>query len=448
MITHYFFGDFIETEGAPQIEEILKRVRQGNVVAKENIAYEDVLDVFSKLYSAWNDPNYSLRVEAIKELKRTSGLGDLMVEKIFENFPQLMNPEIIAKKMQQEFGSSDAFSSMYKKEGSLFSYVATPVGTVLHIAPSNTFLGSIDSLINGMITLNVNFMKMSDADTIFPLLFIKSIEEFDTKKCLTRRLALLWWKGGDENVEKIFKNEMDRIIFFGGFFALSSWQKGIGPKTLLVPHGPKVSFGIVSKKSLQESNVTNITDRIAFDISIWEQKACNCPQTIFVENLDSEEGSCFLESLSASLERVSTLFPPLEKSKDEYVELLKTTELAIAGDCLGEKNKVFTDGDRWRIIAKYKEDNDIIYSPLNRTIYVTSYSSFENVAKKLSESSFYLQTAGYSLTSNEFMNIGISLAKAGVTRLCPFGKMTIPEPGTPHDGKYLLHDLARVTVIE
>ncbi len=449
MTTHYFFGEFQEQEGAPTPEKIDELILQGaSTFQSEHIHFSDVLDIFSKLYTAWSDPQYTRRITALEEMKKSSGLGPEMIGRIFEHFPQILDPQVIEKKLFREFGSSKAFSELYKKDDGNLSYIVRPSGMVLHVAAGNAFLNTIDSLINGIITLNVNFVKMSDPDRIFPILFMRSLEECDTKKILTKRISLLWWNGGDSIIENKFKQHMDRIIFWGGSLALASWQKDLSEKTILIPHGPKVSFGVVSQQSLKENTVSDITDALAFDISIWEQKACNCPQTVFVENLDSEEGSKFLESLAISLEKASIMFPPPEKTRDEYVELIKARELAIAGSCLEEKNKVYSNGNIWQVTAKYITNNEITYSPLNRTIYIQSYEKIEALSLQLQQSSFYLQTVGYSLTPGEIVLYAELLSTSGVTRICPFGTMTLPEPGSPHDGKYLLPDLSRITVLE
>lgn len=449
MTTHYFFGEYKEMEGAPTPEEIDGLILQGtNAIQGEHIHFSDVLDIFSKLHKAWSDPQYAIRITALEEMKKSAGLGAEMIETIFEHFPKILDPQTIERKLEREFGSSKAFSELYKKENGNLSYIVRPSGMVLHVAAGNAFLNTIDSLINGIITLNVNFVKMSDPDRIFPILFMRSLEEFDTKKILTKRIALLWWKGGDSIIENKFKQHMDRIIFWGGSMALASWQKDLSEKTILIPHGPKVSFGVVSRQSLKENTISDITDALAFDISIWEQKACNCPQTVFVEHLDSKEGSDFLESLAISLEKTSVMFPPPEKTRDEYAELIKARELAIAGSCLDEKNTVYANGNNWQIIAKYTANNELIYSPLNRTVYIQSYENIEAIALQLKQSYLYLQTTGYSLSTAEIPYYAELLSSSGVTRICPFGTMTIPEAGSPHDGKYLLPDLSRITVLE
>lgn len=447
MITHYIFGEYKEKEGELNESEFSELLKKANTLKKDEASFNSILHIFSKLYSFWSDPNYPRRIEAVKILKEKKAISDQMIDTIFDSFPQLLDPNIILTKIAREFGNKDAFLKLSSEEDR-FLYRVRPVGSVLHIAAGNTFLGGIDSLINGIVTLNVNLMKMSDVDKIFPLIFLKSIEESDPEGLISKRIALTWWKGGDVAIEKQCKQGVDRIIFWGGFEGLSAWQKDLGVKTVLIPHGPKISFGVISEKSIAVENLEELTDRVAFDVSMWEQKACNCPQTIFVQNLESEYGTSFLDSLAKSLSKMATRFPPADKSRDEYVELLKAKELAVAGNCFNENNQVICSDGNWLIIASYTIDNALTYSPLNRTIYIKNFSSIEEVCTGLREHSFYLQTAGYSLLTEEISHYAESLSRVGVTRVCPFGVMTIPEPGTPHDGKFLLPDLAKVTIVE
>ena len=188
------------------------------------------------------------------------------------------------------------------------------------------------------------------------------------------------------------------------------------------------------------------------DIAIWEQKACNCPQMLFLEDaIDDIDVKRFLDSLSGSLERITAMFPPGRRSDDEYVEVLKAREFARA-EHLVTGRPVSVLGPKtfdWTII--FEEDSTkqgFEPSPLNRTIIVRRYSSLKTLSDLFKGYSFYLQTAGYCLADAEIQEYAMKLSAIGVTRLCPFGIMAIPTAGTPHDGSFALRDLTRFTVIE
>ena len=60
----------------------------------------------------------------------------------------------------------------------------------------------------------------------------------------------------------------------------------------------------------------------------------------------------------------------------------------------------------------------------------------------------YLQTAGIAAAPVRLLHLADDLAAAGVTRIVAIGRMTAPEAGWHHDGRFSLLDLVTVTEIE
>ena len=414
---------------------------------------KEVLDVFARVSEAWKGPLYHFRKEAFDSIREAAGFSPEFVTTVIKELPRLFSPATLIKKMTGEFGDSGIQDKSVFQESTNASLISQPSGLVLHVASGNVFLACLESLIDGIITKNINFVKMSTADRRFPVLFAESIKEFDKDGIITERLAILWWEAGDQAIESLFKKSMNRIVFWGGYDALLSWKKNIGEESTLIQHGPKVSFGIVSKAGLESADVGELTGRIALDISVWEQRACNCPQILFLEsNISSDDIDRFLGLLSGGLKRMAVKIPSARRTNDEYVEILRARELGTAKNlATGKETRVMGPGTlEWTILydPSEKEGDRFELSPLGRTILVRRYKSLEDLSSLIRDKSFYLQTAGYCLGEREADEYSLGLSKAGVTRVCPFGVMAMPIPGTPHDGSYALRDLTRFTVVE
>lgn len=448
----FIFGDSIASNEPLSVKEAEKLLAKGRDLVRKGAvpSQEDILALFSRLSKAWADPNYEKRRQAAAVLARVSDYGAEFIGAVLEEFAKILASEYLLHKIEGAFGSPDIQGKLVT-QGSGARLIVQPAGQVLHVASGNVFIACIESLVDGIITRNVNFVKMSSDDREFPVLFAESLREFDGKGVISPRLSVVWWPGGSDAVEKLFKTAMDRIIFWGGQDALKSWQKDLGESTLLIRHGHKISFGVVSGSGLASADVGHLTDNIALDISIWEQKACNCPQMIFVEeSVAQPEMQRFLDSLAASLKKMNAAFPPGRRSNDEYVEVLKYRELALAKHFITGRpvSVIGPETLDWTIISEERSKEAFEPSPLNRTILVKRYSSLKGLADIFREHSSYLQTVGYSLNERELSEYAVTLSAAGVTRLCPFGIMAIPTAGTPHDGGYILRDLTRLTVIE
>lgn len=60
----------------------------------------------------------------------------------------------------------------------------------------------------------------------------------------------------------------------------------------------------------------------------------------------------------------------------------------------------------------------------------------------------YLQSAGIAASPATLFRLAEDLASVGVTRITALGRMTAPEAGWHHDGRFSLLDLVTMTEIE
>lgn len=450
----FIFGETLLSESSLPLKDIESLIAKSRYI-KENgklSSQDDILEVFSGLSAAWSDPDYRYRREAFDALSRNSQMSAEFIAAALEEFANLISPAHLLAKIEGELGSSLAQGRLSGQKETGIKCVVQPVGSILHVASGNVFLACVESLIDGIITRNINFVKMSTDDRDFPVIFAESIREFDRGGVITKRLAILWWKGGDEAIEKLFKKDMDGIVFWGGVDALKSWEKDLGESVTLVRHGHKISFGVVSRAGLEDAILPDLTDNIALDITMWDQKACNCPQMIFLEgSIDDTYVDRFIVSLTESLDKACSSFPVGRRSDDEYVEVMKARELALAKHLMTGRRISFL-GPRtfdWTIIFEDEVRGSVFEpSPLNRTIIIKRYASLDALSDIFKRYSSYLQTVGYCLDGAEVDEYALRLSSIGVTRLCPFGVMAIPTAGAPHDGSFALRELTRVTAVE
>ena len=157
-------------------------------------------------------------------------------------------------------------------------------------------------------------------------------------------------------------------------------------------------LGVISQAGLEQSkDLTTLTDSIAFDIALWDQKACCSPQALYVENLDTlDSPEKFLESLGTSLQRLTEKFPTTAYTKDSRVEVLRFREAAITEHLITGKDISILkpESTDWTIVVKKFEDDVFETSPLNRTIIVKSFSSLQALTKLLASQSFFLPGYG------------------------------------------------------
>lgn len=154
--------------------EALKRSK---AAAKAKIT--DIIEVLNKVSLAWANPQYHLRLKAASILPKLTGFGEQTVNEGFEAISAICGKESIIKRLCGELGSLYILDGETEKTELGYSLRALPNGVLLHLTAGNVFVSAVDSLVSGIITKNANILKMSRVDSVFPVLFVESIKEFD-----------------------------------------------------------------------------------------------------------------------------------------------------------------------------------------------------------------------------------------------------------------------------
>jgi hypothetical protein len=104
-------------------------------------------------------------------------------------------------------------------------------------------------------------------------------------------------------------------------------------------------------------------------------------------------------------------------------------------------------GDPWSLVH-VETPEGLSPSGLNRTLTLVSVDDLDEVPALVSPHRAFLQTAAVAVAPGRLLALSERLAEAGVTRITAFGRMSAPEAGWHHDGRFSLLDLVTVTEIE
>lgn len=448
MFEIYKFGKFIKTSSPLSVKDVRQVLKDAETARQKlrRISIHEIISVLSKAGKNWARPDYHLRIKAQKIMPGIVGFSPRMVKIALDALSAILDESYLKKKIQLEIGNlsyldSWAYNVFFKR------YLkAESLGIVLHVVPGNVFIGGIDSLIAGLITKNINILKTSAADPVFPLLFIQSLKEADMRGIVSKSMAVLPFKGGNAEVESEFKKSCNGIIVWGAEEAVRSWRKDLGVSTKLIEYGPRVSFAVITKKGQSIYPLDETARKIALDIVMWEQRACSSPQIIYVEK-DKILNNLFLRSLEKALKYYAKNLPPGKLSDDEKAEITKFREMAKMDEVFQEGRLIHSKKDTsWTII--YKENPEFEFSCLNRTILVKAYKNLGELYERLKPFSSYFQSTVLLGTSQEIYEISDSLVSIGVTRVVQPGGLNDSPAGEPHEGAYQAERLVKWAVLD
>lgn len=409
--------------------------RRARAAARDHWTTINVLHECGRL---WADPRGSFRRRAQAVMPGVSGFSPETVRRTLEIIPRLLSRENLAKRVRAELGRLDALDAWSLEPEAGSAIKAFPLGSVLHVAAGNIFLGCIDSVVMSLLTNNVTLMRMSSADMTFPFLFAESLVQADREGDLASGLSLLSWPKGSDEIESVFKRGVQGVVVWGGEQAVSAYRKDLGIGTKLIAFGPKLSFAAVSRAGLRRVGPREAARRAAKDVSLWDQAACASPQTLFVQGSDPRE---FLTELSAALAREARACPPGPASPDEAASVLEERQRVLADELAGSARLLAAENQSWTVAWSRK--SALAASPLRRFVHVRPYKDLAHLRSLIAASAPFLQSAGLLVGSGEEGAYAEALASAGVARLPALGAMLESETGEPHDGRYALTELVR-----
>lgn len=401
----------------------------------------NLLDALSK---AWSDPLFEPRRKALEILPAVTGFSPEMVRLGLDVLARdLLSPAALQKKVSTELqGIPGPLGSGFRYDHSNGTALQwRPLGVVLHVLAGNVFLGSIGSLLEGLLTGNVNILKMSSDETVFLPLFLESLAALDERGIFSRRIAALSFPSSATEVVAAFKNESDGIVVWGGEHAVRGWRDGLPASCRFVVFGPKYSLAVVTAAGLTEQGASETARRIASELAIWDQNACTAPQVCYVEGRSNAKE--LVKELGMALAAQQTALPAGAIDFQTASEIRKIRGLQEVRQALGS-GELTASAIGLQYTAYLDDALDPEASPLHRTLRIVPFERKEDVCQAIRPIGPQLQTLGLLAGAQEELGIRETLADLGGLRLLPLGKMAGGEADDPHDGAYDLPQLLKL----
>ncbi|MBI4801756.1 MAG: AMP-binding protein [Elusimicrobia bacterium] len=448
----YLFGRYLNKTDwtAAELSRLGEQARAKTAGIK-GASREYILDTLSKAGKMFADKNSGYRKAALKHLAENITFSGPMIEKSLDILPEILDKNFLLKRMSLELFLPYAMETAVERRGYDGLVRAVPKGVVLHVGAGNVFLGIIDSLILGLLTKNVNLVKMSSSGSRFANIFVSALKEADEKGVIAGSIAVVNWKGGKAGLEEAILARVDSVFVWGGYDAVASYRQKAPIHVRVEGFGPKTSLGIVFESAVQNEGYAAVASKAVLDVGLWDQAACSSLHTLYLicpdrSKFDKTAGS-FLAAAKKEFSDFQRELPQGRLSPDEQVEITRARELAKVDKALGaarcESSFPATD---WTVI--YEKDPVYRVSPLNRVLYVKCVSSLEEIKTNIAPFKGYLQTVGVAGNIGERKKVLETLYEAGIARVVRLGRMLDGANGSPHDGIFPMTALVNWIGIE
>jgi phenylacetate-coenzyme A ligase PaaK-like adenylate-forming protein len=431
--SQYWFGEWRDEElTAAQACRLCRRAAELRQAAAD-YPLDKVLRLLDRARRLWQDPSYGPRRTAERALPGATGFSPAMVRRGLQELDWTWDPDFLRRKLDSELPGHEGLGERRWE----------PLGAVLHVLAGNVFVGAAGSLAEGLLTRNVNILKMSSAEGVFLPLLIESLRECDEDGVVSRSMAAVRFSQKQDDVIARFKRDVDAVVVWGGESAVRGWRDGLPARTRLVVFGPKLSLAVVTKQGLREGKAEDLAGRLAREMSIWDQNACTAPQACYVQGVDNARR--LVDALPKALDREGRRLPAGEVDTDAAVEIRKSRAVAEVAEARGEG--ALRESARrldWTVVL----DRDLALepSPLHRTLRVVPFNKISDVLDQLAPLRGYIQTVGLAAGLGEQEELADRFSDAGALRILELGHMAEGEIDDPHDGAQDLPQFMRLVL--
>ena len=300
---------------APDIDALFSqivRARSGPALSREAVI--SACDRLSKELAA---PEYAAMLCAM-------GLSAERAERELRAAREMLSAEYLRARVRAELGSEEdvEFTPVLCDRPVLQGW--RPLGVLLHISAGNVDALPAFSVIEGLLTGNVNLLKLPREDNGLSAAALARLCEIEP--AIRPFVAVLDVPSEDVETLQKLAALADAVVVWGGEEAVRAVRRLAAPDTRIIEWGHKLSFAYFSGEP-EDAALRSA----AINVCSTEQLYCSSCQGIFVDTDDFETVCRTAERFRTILEEVSAQYPAFggtrltaQKTLEVYTEELES----------------------------------------------------------------------------------------------------------------------------
>lgn len=411
------------------LKEIQKQVTKGQDYLL-NISIDDIIQCIDQVLEIWGMRNGDIQLKLSK-----FGLNYLIYWFRDTHLKKVCDNSLLGnRKVLDDFCFIPANN---------YEVIANPKGIIAHWLSGNVPLLGMLSLIQAMLTKNANILKVSKENYhVIPIL-LDTFNKVRIKNKMGKEIlgseiiksvAAVYFEKNDIEAQNLLSQIADVRVAWGNMEAVETIMnlpKHYGTTDIIF--GPRTSLMVIGKEFLQNNlDAERIAKNAALDGSLFDQRGCNSPHTVFVEAGNPITPLDFAELLSIEMEKLVNKIPKQSVAATDSLKIMKhRVEYDIKGTAF------YPTGMEWSVLYS---DNDIgLAAPCyNRTLFVRPIKDIFEVANFCNH---LTQSVGTALSAERKKAFAKVVTRKGIDRLPDIGKMTLYD--IPWDGIFFMNHLVR-----
>lgn len=332
--------------------------------------------------------------------------------------------------------SADSLNARLSAELGNDIHRARPLGVLFHIAAGNADGLPAYSVVEGLLTGNVNILKLPQADSGLSLSILHELMKEEPS--LAPFVYVFDTPSSDIEGMKRLAALSDGIVVWGGDEAVRAVRQLAAPHQRLIEWGHKLSFCYISEMGME--NTAELT-QLAEHIILTDQLLCSSCQTIYLDISDNSKAEKFCEGFLKILESAAQKHNHSANGFGAGAALeLYCERLEALAYPENVEHKLFCGkGVSVTLGGKpYPELSKMFGNPLVKLL-----PRSEMVSHFFGDRG-HMQTAGLICAENEREQLSDLLIRAGAVKVrCP-AQMSEMHTGEPHDGEFALRRYVKI----
>jgi hypothetical protein len=407
-----------------------------------HLPIEKIVHVLDEASRRWLDKNYPLRKLALKTIPLITGFSPEIVEASIDVEMESSLREDMWRALSLEIGNP-LYLDDFQYSPQLGGY-SRAFGPELIVSIFSENIPALPHLLfmRAALVKSACLGKAARGEPTFAPLYLKTIEEIDPE--MAECMAVLYWQGGEEEIEASLLEQADAVVLFGGVETCRSLLEKIPRRIKTLVHGHRLGFGVIGRQRLNRQGLERLAEAVALDCSMFDQQACLAPHVYYLEESGEISPKEFCQAVAVAMETLNQRMPRGRISPGEASAIHQLRAAYEFRELNGEDVLVLASSPKTDWTVVYEKDPGIFSpSPLNRFIRIFGVEDIFQVPPALKPIGPFLQNAAVAIGDDrekEFIRI---LGGLGVARITSPGKMSVPSMMWHHDGISPLASLLR-----
>lgn len=413
------------------LNELGKKIPE--ILAKEQLSPEVVIDAVDKLRIDTMAGKFDhLLTEFPKDI----------ADSYKEQAATLLSREHLHKKLETELGVTEEYVTDPLKGFAQIRVKKVPLGVLFHISAGNMDFLPAYSLAEGLLTGNINILKLPSADNGLSLKLIMQLIEYRTE--LKDYIYVFDTASTDIQGMRKMAELSNAVSVWGSDMAIEA-VRGLAPTGVkIIEWGQKLGFCYISKLNEVEDADKEL-DGLAKHIATTKQLLCSSCQVIYIDTEDEKELRTFAERFLPRLEKAANENATEEigiRARDTLSSYTRRLKAYLGNE---EVNENVLRGKGVSLILS--NDSELELSPMMCNVLIKPLPR-ANISKVLYQSRYHLQTAGLICPKEDRTALTETFTRGGLIRVTKGADMSAYFPGECHDGEYALSRYMRIVNVE